>query len=135
MSSDKVLVLLPIKSLRGAPIGAKRECLEALWEKWKAENDWRPTRRRLEELAPAAFYCFAIDQAEESLSFMKMALDDLTRWEEATSDKLVRPGILKLHAARKIPVLLHYWADPKDEFWDDDVVVLAGEVPEGTAHA
>jgi hypothetical protein len=84
---------------------------------------------------PDAFYCFAIDQAEESLSFMKMALDDLTRWEEASGDELVRPGVLKLHAARKIPVLLHYWAAPKDELWDDDVVVLVGEAPEGTGPA
>lgn len=135
MSSDESDAHVPIKSLRGQATEVKVGHLERLWKNWKALTGWEPTRGVLDDLAPDACYLLAIDQEAEEVCFGKMTFEALTEWEAKTGDTVVRPILLKANHARQIPVALHYWADPADGEWDDDVVAIVLELPHGTARA
>lgn len=125
-----------LSELKGASIASKAAYMDSAWEQFKLRSSWRPNRLAFRRLRPMESYMLVFDQHASAIRFgilLKSGVLAADKFPDSTSErsiKMERPlsdWISDLHQAKKIPVILSYWADPLDCKGDDDVTKVSYE--------
>ena len=123
--------------LKGAGPEEKKQFLESEWTRFMLLTGWQPNRAALKALKKAEAYALVLDQQDSLLRFGVLnaaGVKATSSFPASTREGAIPPAIKPLtgnisamRQAAKIPVILHYWASPRDCDIDDDLLCLTYE--------
>ena len=136
---------MDLSDIKGAGNDAKKRCLESEWLRFRLRSGWQPNRAALKTLKKKEAYSLVLDQQDSLIRFGVLngegvkAIESFPasdRPQSATPPRRsIGHTISAIRAAGKIPIILHYWANPEDCADDDDLLIVTYESMPGAASA